>query len=91
MVEQAQRNFVNAVLRQESGAVISPSEFENAQKQYFPQPGDSAKVRDQKRQNRQSAIEGFRVMSGPAGERIEAARTAPAQTTGGKIKFLGFE
>lgn len=88
--EQAQRDFVNAVLRQESGAVISPSEFENARKQYFPQPGDSDAVVEQKRANRQTAIEGFRVMSGPAGERIEAAR-APAQSASGKIKFLGFE
>jgi len=36
--EQAKKNFVNAVLRLESGAVISPSEFTNADKQYFPQP-----------------------------------------------------
>ena len=39
-IEQAQRNFINAVLRRESGAVISPEEFDNARKQYFPQPGD---------------------------------------------------
>jgi hypothetical protein len=77
-VEQAQRDFVNAVLRQESGAVISPSEFENAQKQYFPQPGDGKSVRDQKRKNRQSAIEGFRIMAGSAGGRIDAARSAPS-------------
>lgn len=36
--EQAKRNFVNAVLRNESGAVIADSEFKNADKQYFPQP-----------------------------------------------------
>src|SRR3990167_4976385 len=35
--EQAKRNFVNAVLRRESGAAISPTEFDSAQKQYFPQ------------------------------------------------------
>jgi hypothetical protein len=39
-VEQAQRNFINAVLRRESGAVIGSEEFDNARKQYFPQPGD---------------------------------------------------
>lgn len=55
-VEQAQRQFVNAVLRQESGAVISDSEFENTAKQYFPQPGDTESVIDQKRKNREIAI-----------------------------------
>lgn len=55
--EQAQRNFVNAVLRRESGAVISPSEFANAAQQYFPQPGDSKSVIEQKAKNRQTVIE----------------------------------
>lgn len=54
--EQAKRNFVNAVLRQESGAVISPSEFENAAKQYFPVAGDDEKVIAQKAANRNTAI-----------------------------------
>ena len=39
-IEQAQRNFINAVLRRESGAVISPEEFDNARKRVLPQPGD---------------------------------------------------
>lgn len=69
-VDQAQRDFINAVLRQESGAVISPQEFENARKQYFPQPGDGKKVIEQKRMNRQKAIDGFTLMSGSAGQRI---------------------
>jgi len=66
-ITQAQRDFVNAVLRQESGAVISDAEFANAQKQYFPAPGDSKSVLDQKRANRQIAIQGFARMSGPKG------------------------
>lgn len=36
--EQAKRNFINATLRQESGAAIADSEFASADKQYFPQP-----------------------------------------------------
>jgi hypothetical protein len=52
-MDQAKRNFVNAVLRRESGAVISPSEFENAHVQYFPVPGDSEKVLAQKKANRE--------------------------------------
>jgi hypothetical protein len=58
--EQAQRNFVNAILRQESGAVISPAEFENAKKQYFPSVGDSEAVKTQKAENRRVAIESIR-------------------------------
>lgn len=54
-VEQAQRDFVNAVLRRESGAAISESEFSNATKQYFPQPGDGKEVLLQKRRNRELA------------------------------------
>ncbi len=49
---QAERNFINAVLRRESGAAISPEEFESASKQYFPQPGDSPGVLLNKEQNR---------------------------------------
>lgn len=58
---QAKRDFVNAVLRRESGAVISPDEFSNADKQYFPQPGDSRQVIEQKARNRRVAIEGMRT------------------------------
>ena len=66
-VEQAQRDFVNATLRQESGAVINPNEFENATRQYFPQPGDSPALVKQKRDNRELAIKGFERMSGKEG------------------------
>lgn len=55
--EQAQRNFINAVLRRESGAVISPEEFENARLQYFPQVGDSDKTLAQKATNRNTVIQ----------------------------------
>lgn len=56
---QAQREFVNAILRRESGAVISPSEFQSAAQQYFPQPGDGPEVLAQKRAARQRAMQGL--------------------------------
>lgn len=65
-LEQAQRDFINATLRRESGAVISPSEFENAAKQYFPQPGDSAETVAQKARNRKTAADGIARAAGPA-------------------------
>jgi hypothetical protein len=57
--EQAQRDFINAVLRRESGAAIAESEFDNARKQYFPEPGDDKTKIDQKRRNRKLAIQGL--------------------------------
>lgn len=78
-LEQSQRDFVNAVLRQESGASISPSEFESAQKQYFPQRGDSAAVIAQKAANRATAIQGMSLQSGQGAGRlgVGAAGGAP--------------
>lgn len=63
---QAERNFINAVLRRESGAVISDEEFSNARKQYIPQPGDSAKVLEQKRRNRETVQRSFMRDAGPS-------------------------
>ncbi len=65
LADQAQRDFINAILRRESGAVISPSEFENAKQQYFPQPGDTDAVKKQKKANRQTAIDGVARAAGP--------------------------
>jgi hypothetical protein len=62
--EQAQRDFVNAVLRRESGAAISQSEFDNANTQYFPQPNDDVTTRKQKADLRRTAIEGIKQASG---------------------------
>ena len=54
--EQAKRNFVTAILRRESGAAISPTEFDTAEKQYFPQAGDKATTVIQKVNARNTAI-----------------------------------
>lgn len=61
---QAERDFINATLRKESGAAIAPSEFENARKQYFPQPGDTPGMLAQKKANRETAINGIRNGAG---------------------------
>jgi hypothetical protein len=69
-VEQAQRDFVNAALRVESGAAISESEFNNARKQYFPQPGDDKKTIEQKRRNRETEIASLKMQGGPGAKTI---------------------
>ena len=65
-LEQAQREFINAQLRRESGAVISPEEFGNAAQQYFPQPGDEPGVVEQKRRSRELALSNMRTAAGRA-------------------------
>ena len=65
---QASRNFINAVLRRESGAVISPSEFAEARKQYLQQPGDTPETRAQKRANRQYVMATMKRSAGKAYE-----------------------
>lgn len=57
-LDQAKRDFINATLRRESGASISPAEFDNAEKQYFPQVGEGADVIAQKANNRAIATRG---------------------------------
>ena len=67
--DQARRNFVTAILRKESGAAISPSEFANEEKKYFPQIGDSKKTIQQKQDARDLAIKALEVQAGPTGAR----------------------
>lgn len=97
-VEQARRDFINAVLRKESGAVISPQEFSNAERQYFPQPGDSKEVLEQKRRNRQLATqlmlqevpEHHRYRgNAPAAAPPPAAPAPPGPRTGGATGSWG--
>lgn len=81
--DQARRDFVNAQLRRESGAVISDEEFDNANKQYFPQPGDTEDVLRQKAQNRKVVIDGMKRDAGPTyrgigGDPLADARKAIA-------------
>ena len=70
-VDAARKNFINAVLRKESGAAISPSEFYNESQKYFPQPGDSDSVISQKRHARETAIKAMEIQAGPGKRQIE--------------------
>ena len=62
--DQAKRDFINAILRQESGAAIGKDEFDNAELQYFPQPNDGPEVIEQKRQAREAKISGLKYTAG---------------------------
>lgn len=58
---QAKLDFITANLRRESGAAISESEFAKEEKKFFPQPGDTKKVLDNKRKARERQ---FRILKG---------------------------
>lgn len=88
-VDQAQRDFINAVLRRESGAAIAASEFENARRQYFVQPGDAKQVIAQKARNRQLATQGM-LAEVPEDRRMPASPAAGTKPATG-FKYLGKE
>lgn len=81
---QAQRDFINSLLRRESGAAISPGEFDNARKQYFPQYGDSDEVIKQKLANQQAALGGVETSAGPSYQKPTV--TSPLQEAFDKKK-----
>jgi len=57
--EQIERQFVQAVLRKESGASISPEEMSTNRKKYFAKPGDGPEVVAQKKAARALAVQGL--------------------------------
>lgn len=77
-IRQAERNFLTAVLRRESGAQISDSEFNTGELQYFPRPGDDTTTLQNKADLRALAINSFKQNVPNYDERI-------AQTPGGML------
>ena len=67
-------------MRRESGAAIADSEFDSAEKQYFPVPGDSPAVITQKRRNRETVINSLRVASGVGAGRLGISATVVGNT-----------
>lgn len=83
----AKQNWIAAVLRKESGAAISSKEYSDANKQYFPQDGDSKAVVQQKQALRQQVEQQMREASGPhlptsAAPATPAGAAAPSAATG---------
>jgi len=93
-LDQAKRDWVNANLRNESGAAIGKDEFTNADKQYFPQIGDKPEVIQQKAINRKLAEEGMRSQAGSGAKNIDSIVSNNAQkSTQGmpKTKIVNIE
>ena len=82
--EQAERNFINAVLRRESGAAIADTEFSSAEKQYFPRAGDTPEVLANKARNRAIVLDGLKR----EGKLVDpnAPSTTPQPTQGNNIQ-----
>lgn len=70
---QAQRDWVRAKLRKESGAAIGVDEMENEIRTYFPQLGDSTEVIAQKKAAREEATRALIQSSGGAYQAPERA------------------
>jgi len=61
---QAKMDFIAAVMRKESGANITAGEYRDADRRYFPQPGDGAHVIAQKAAARAQEIKTLEKESG---------------------------
>ena len=59
--DAAKENWIAAALRKESGAAIGKDEYSAADRQYFPQPGDSDKVLKQKATLRSTVFKSMKV------------------------------
>jgi hypothetical protein len=75
--DQAERNFVNAVARPQTGAAIKPDEMEDYKKMFFPRPGDSAQDIENKRALRQQRYESTKAEAGNA---LDMIPSIPIQT-----------
>ena len=97
--EQAKSDFITAILRKESGAVISDQEFAREDKKFFPQPGDDEKTTIQKRKARERATNNLIKQSKGQFEELFGAQVgqpaevaAPRQAavpTAGPVQSIG--
>jgi len=76
--QQAKEAWYTAYLRKDSGATITPVEWETANKTYFVQPGDDDKTIAQKQRARETVMKGLKQESGRAyKEYFEGVEEAP--------------
>lgn len=85
--KQAQRNWVRANLRKESGAAIGDDEMAEEIRTYFPEPGDGKGVVAAKRRSRAIAEENMRRNAGNAMGGTGNPSTAKTSPTSGGGAF----
>lgn len=69
----AEKNFIAAMLRKDSGAAISQGEYKEAGDQLFPRPGDTISQLEQKAKSRDVVLAGLDVQAGQSGAAHGAA------------------
>lgn len=83
---QAAMNWVRANLRKESGAAIGVDEARQEIRNYFPMPGDSKEVIEQKKRNRQTTEKAMRAAAGGALPPPTRQAAEPAKSGGWSIQ-----
>jgi len=76
-VLSAQLAFATAILRQESGAVISQEEAAQKARVLFPEPGDGPEVQADKRRQREAALKALRTAAGPGSSSVPRVKPNP--------------
>jgi hypothetical protein len=82
--QAAKLAFINAVLRDETGAAIAANEKENKEKELFPQPGDDPQTVANKRAARLQALEAMRASAESA---YDLTPSVPTPRVGEKQKY----
>lgn len=86
--KQAQRTWVRAKLRKESGATIGDQEMADEIATYFPEPQDGPELREQKRVARQVAEQGMIRQAGRAWRGVTQSKPpAASQITSGPAQI----
>jgi hypothetical protein len=81
-LEQMQQDWVSAVLRKESGAVLGVDEIAQEKKKYFPQYGDSKETIARKSVSRQNAESGMFNASQGAWDALQETKKNKGQRKG---------
>lgn len=90
--KQAVRQFTEARLRKESGAVISPSEYAMSEITFFPQPGDTTQTLKRKSAARKLLLDAMQRESGRAyKEAFPDTETPPPTPRGDRPALSSFE
>jgi len=88
--DQAVEDFINANLRDESGATIQDQEFDRAYSQYIPRPGDSEAVLAAKADNRRAIIASLRNEAGSEFDNAMRKMGPPGiHVLNGKVYIVG--
>ncbi len=84
---QAQRDWVRAKLRKESGAVIGPEEMAEEIRTYFPQPGEGSEIAKQKKESRRMAEEQLRITAALPAEAAGSGSPPETPAPAGSVNF----